>query len=91
MNKVFVVNFSFFDMKNPFDNVQDKLVSICIKEYVDNVLNQSHMLKFDFMYSWIDNGNVEWEKQQIKHYFEYEKNVFEIITNDDDLWKKLYN
>ena len=90
MNKVFVVNFSFSDMKNPIDNVQDKLVSMCINEYNNNILNTEHILKIDFMYSWIRNGNIEWEKNQILHYFEYEKELYEIVVNDKDLWEILY-
>jgi len=57
-------------------------------ELGDNGFNHNHELKFDFYIS--DNNKLDWEKEQVRHYFEYDKEKPNIVCNNMDVLKILY-
>ena len=90
MKKLFDVDVRYKQGINPLTNQMDAMVCLTIKEFFNGVENTTHKLYIEFALSWVNEESCEWEKEQIRHYFEYEHEPFDIYCNDKALFSKLY-
>jgi len=88
MNLIHIVEFKYFTQKNPLDGKECEMCRLCIYEFGDNGFDSSHRLQIDFPTSL---ENLDWERHQVEHYFEYTNRPLNIITNDKNMFEKLFN
>lgn len=73
MNKLFIASITRID---------DGKYQLTVIEMDKNGFNRSHELEFCFCL----NDNMNWEKEQVRHYLEYEKGQINVLTNNEQIW-----